>query len=385
MPSRWPQRAWHWLRCAWQRIVGRSWRLAVLRVVLVLVALGVGGLLFVSAGLVPIAASEGHWPITRMFLHYAMRRSVDANTLGLEAPPLDDPALVLRGAGHYATGCESCHGAPGRPQPPLAQAMLPPPPALSSGSAMAPDELFWVIKHGIKYTAMPAWVAQQRDDEVWSMVAFVQRLPQLDAAGYFALAHGETAGRDPDSGPSQLGTPRPPGLAYCVRCHGTDGGGRGAFPQLAGQSEAYLRASLRAYARGERHSGMMQPAAAGLDATRIDRLARHFATLPAPATPAQPAATADVIRGRLLARRGDPARRIPSCVECHGPGNATRNPLYPDLAGQRADYLSLQLQLFKAGQRGGTGFAPVMRAIAERLEQADMRDLSAYYASLRSR
>jgi cytochrome c553 len=59
--------------------------------------------------------------------------------------------------------------------------------------------------------------------------------------------------------------------------------------------------------------------------------------------------------------------------------------MYPDLAGQRADYLALQLRLFKAGHRGGTGYAPVMQGIAERLEEADRRDLSAYYASLRNR
>lgn len=376
-------RAWRWLRYAGRRIVGRLWPLAGLRVLLVLVALGVGGLLFVSAGLVPIAASEGHWPITRVLLHYAMRRAVDTHTVGLQAPPLDDPALVLRGAGHYATGCAPCHGAPGQPRPPQVHAMLPPPPALSAGSTMTAEELFWVIKHGIKYTAMPAWVAQQRDDEIWSMVAFVQRLPQLDAAGYLALARGSSAEHDTDAGPPQIGAPRSPGLADCVRCHGRDGAGRGAFPQLAGQREAYLRASLHAYARGERHSGMMQSAAANLDATQIDRLARHFATLPAPTTSASPIASADIDRGRTLAQRGDPTRRIPSCVECHGPGDAARNPLYPGLAGQRADYLALQLRLFKAGQRGGTGYAPVMQDIAVRLEEADRRDLSAYYASLR--
>jgi cytochrome c553 len=378
-------RAWSWLRHAGRRLVGDSWLLAGLRVLVVLAALGVGALVFVSAGLAPIAASEGHWPITRVLLHYAMRRSVDTRTVGLKAPSLDDPAMVLRGAGHYATNCAPCHGAPGRPQPPLVKAMLPAPPPLSSGSAMAPDEMFWVIKHGIKYTAMPAWIAQQRDDEVWSMVAFVQRLPELDAAGYLALAHGESAARDADAGPPQIGTPPVPGLVDCVRCHGRDGDGRGASPRLAGQSQDYLRASLQAYGRGERHSGMMQAAAAGLDATQIDRLSRHFAALPAPAAPAPAAAPAAINRGRLLARRGDPARRIPSCIECHGPGDAARNPMYPDLAGQRADYLALQLRLFKAGHRGGTGYAPVMQGIAERLEEADRRDLSAYYASLRNR
>src|SRR5690606_24987171 len=92
-----------------------------------------------------------------------------------------------------------------------------------------------------------------------------------------------------------------------------------------------------------------------------------------------------IARGRELALRGAPKRRIPSCVECHGPGEGERNPMYPELAGQHADYLALQLRLFKAGKRGGTGYAPVMAEIAGRLEEGDIRDLSAYYGSLRPR
>jgi hypothetical protein len=45
--------------------------------------------------------------------------------------------------------------------------------------ARQPDELFYIVKHGIKFTGMPAWPAQQRDDERWAMVAFLRRLPDL--------------------------------------------------------------------------------------------------------------------------------------------------------------------------------------------------------------
>ena len=114
----------------WRRLVGDSWRLAAARVLAVLVAIGIGGFAFVSAGLMPIAASEGHWAVTRVFLHYVMRRSVATATIGLEAPPLDDPALVAKGAGHYATGCLPCHGAPGVPRSPVVERMLPVPPYL---------------------------------------------------------------------------------------------------------------------------------------------------------------------------------------------------------------------------------------------------------------
>lgn len=395
MTSAWYDRwgsPWRWLRRAWQCLTADSWRLALCRVLVVVAAIGLGGLLFVSAGLMPIAASAGHWPITKVFLKFTMRSSVRTQTLGMDVPPLDDPALVLKGAGHYATGCLPCHGAPGQPRSLIVQQMLPEPPYLPPLiPELAPEELYWVVKHGIKYTAMPAWVAQQRDDEVWAMVAFLRRLPQLDAAQFRQLAYGESAVQfDPARIDPIMPVPQPPILENCVRCHGSDGDGRGsgAFPRLAGQSEAYLLASLQAFARGDRRSGVMQPVAAGLSARAMQEMAQYYAALDSgelrAEEPANNADAAAITRGALLAHNGDSERRIPSCVACHGPGSVARNPPYPQLAGQHVDYLALQLTLFKQDQRGGTVYADIMTAIGSRLDERDIRDLSLYYASLSS-
>ncbi|MGY1424272.1 c-type cytochrome [Lysobacter sp. A289] len=386
---------WRWPRRAWQCLTAGTWKLALCRVLAVVAAIGLGGLLFVTAGLMPIAASAGHWPITRVFLQFTMRRSVATHTIGIAVPALDDPAMVLKGAGHYASGCLPCHGAPGQPRALIVKQMVPEPPYLPPVVAeLAPDELFWIVKHGIKYTAMPAWVAQQRDDEVWAMVAFLQRLPTLSAAQFRQLADGEQAARLAGSrAGSRLTTllaPPSPALANCARCHGLDGMGRGngAFPRLAGQSETYLLSSLHAYARGERHSGVMQPVAAGLGASEMQTLARYYATLgsadtTAPADHGQDVAA--IARGAKLAREGVAARRIPACVACHGPDPTPRNPMYPQLAGQYADYLELQLTLFKDGDRGGTDYAPIMDIVADALDEGDIRDLALYYSSLPAR
>ena len=73
---------------------------------LILAVLGLlGGLAFAWSGLFNVGASTGHWAITDWFLHYAMRQSVETHSGGIAAPPLDDPALIDRGAGHYASGC----------------------------------------------------------------------------------------------------------------------------------------------------------------------------------------------------------------------------------------------------------------------------------------
>ncbi|HYG67703.1 MAG TPA: c-type cytochrome, partial [Anaeromyxobacteraceae bacterium] len=70
------------------------------------------------------------------------------------------------------------------------------------------------------------------------------------------------------------------------------------------------------------------------------------------------------------------------CLDCHGPGGPERNPAYPVLAGQYADYLALQLELFRTGHRGGSAFAHLMSHVAPRLRPEEMRDVARYYESL---
>jgi cytochrome c553 len=167
----------------------------------------------------------------------------------------------------------------------------------------------------------------------------------------------------------------------CARCHGLNGLGRGqsAFPKIAGQKPDYLELSMQAYARGERLSGIMQPVAAGFSQAELQELARYYASLPEP-TPH--ATTASQERGQQIALHGIPSQRVPACVACHGPSAAPRNPVYPKLAGQYADYLELQLLLFKEERRGGTAYAHLMRRVAAGLTAEQMREVTLYYASL---
>lgn len=392
----WTQRAWHCL-------AGGSWKQALCRVLVVAALFAIAGVAFVASGLVSIAADRGHWPLTEHILRITMSHTVRMRTMSTKVPPLDDPAMVLKGAGHYATGCMPCHGAPGRDRPLVVLQMVPEPPDMSEAvQHRQPAELFWIVKHGLKYTAMPAWPAPDRDDEVWAMVAFIRRLPEMTPAEYVALAYGPSAppGDVFATGNSLSGLIAPPRsiLGNCARCHGEDGQGRGtgAFPRLAGQREAYLLASLQAYASGERHSGVMQSVAADLEARDMQALASHYAGLapaPRPTPWAAGAAVASpgnglkpdadpttIALGEALATSGAGERRIPACRHCHGPGAAARNPLYPDLAGQYAQYLTLQINLFKQHARGGTPYAHLMHPVAAALSEEEVHAVTAYYA-----
>lgn len=244
---------------------------------------GVGfcGALLIWAGFFDVAATSKHsWPAA-LLLHYAMERSVAFHAPKLDAPDLDDPTLVGRGARHYASGCAPCHGAPGELASPIAQQMTPTPPGLySAGRDYTPSQLFWIIKNGVKMTAMPAWPAQERKDEIWAMVAFVKHLPDFNTES-FAKISGWIGGADflYEMVPVESGGAFNP--VPCGRCHGADGRGRnGASPNISGLSVPRFVQFMKDYRDGAKPSGFMQPVAASLSDEQIEQAARYFASLP---------------------------------------------------------------------------------------------------------
>ena len=157
-------------------------------------ALGAGAAIY--AGLYDVAATSLHWRATSWLLETARTRSIKAQAAWITAPPgLGDPANVILGVGHYAAHCAVCHGAPGVPRGDIAQGLYPPPPDLAKAASLyTPAELFWIIKHGIKMTGLPAW-SDHSDEEIWATVGFLEKLPGMNEQDYAGLviasmAHG---------------------------------------------------------------------------------------------------------------------------------------------------------------------------------------------------
>ncbi|HYG86635.1 MAG TPA: c-type cytochrome [Azospirillum sp.] len=350
-----------------------------------LAAQAVGAFLFAWSGLYDIGAAAGHWPITRWLLEFGMRNSIKTQSMFVDVPDLEDPALIQRGAGHYENGCAPCHGAPAAPRSPISRHMLPVPPYLPARVAnWEPEELYWITHNGIKYTGMPAWPAQQRDDEPWAVTAFLLHLGTMDAAEYRRLAFGEEAPAADKARLVELAGPTEEALRTCAQCHGYDGAGRGtaAFPRLSGQSAVYLLASLKAYGTGARPSGIMRPHAAALTDAEMRMLAEYYASrTDAPPLPRPDEADPLLLRqGEDLARSGDPKQGVASCMSCHGPGTI-QDPRYPRLAGQYADYIADQLRLWLRGARGDTPLSRIMAAAVPALTDEQIRAVSLYYAS----
>ena len=317
---------------------------------------GVIGLaLLALSGVLGVAASSRPFALTEWFFHTAVRQSVTLRSLWVEVPPLVDDGMARRAAGHYDLVCATCHGSPAGPRAAFARHLVPHPPGLVDQMThwRPPARIFWTVKHGIARSAMPAWPDQLRDDEVWDMVGFLTRMPDLSAEDYRRLA-----GR---------------GEGTCARCHGPDGtGGGSGLPRLDIQSPAYLAAALAAFRDGGRTSGTMRTVAHGLDDAAIAELAERFGRRTA-------AAGAGGARGAEIALRGIPDRKVPACEQCHG---ANARPDWPRLAGQDRAYIANQLRLFVTlGAARGGPHAEIMAEAAHGLSAADIDAVAAWYGA----
>jgi cytochrome c553 len=284
------------------------------------------------------------------------------------APPLAarDPGAIRRAAVHYDLVCAACHASPARPDQGEHLDYHPPAPKLHERLRHWPPELlFATVRDGIRHSAMPAWPAPERSDEIWAMVAFLERLPDMDAVIYRKLA--ATGIEAPLDAPAPART--------CLRCHG---GPDPAGPRLDLQDPAYISATLSAFRAGNRKSGYMQVIAAPLDDAAIADLATYFATQRAPL-----AATEGGPTPSPLALTGDATRKIGACVACHGPPGPAQVHI-PVLAGQHPSYLAAQLHRFADAERhrGGGPLVSLMERSAAGLTPDEIVTLSEWYASL---
>jgi cytochrome c553 len=342
-----------------------------------LAILPVVALAFAWIGFFNVGASTGHWKVTEWFLHFSMRSAVRTYALAVEVPDQLPRHAIQPAAAHFARGCAICHGAPGASRSPAVLRMLPQPPDLASAVDKWSDaELFRIVKHGVRFTGMPAWPTQARDDEVWAMVVFLRALPGMDPAAYRELAYG-----GPNAPTLNVADVRE-AIAECARCHGSDGGGRStATPSLTGQNEAYLLESLRAYASGLRPSGVMALPLVATDPKILPALVKQLASGP----PVEPTSTevdpALLREGEAIVLDGIPSRNVPACLGCHAPDR--RNPFYPKLAGQPAAFVESQLRLFRSETRGGTRYSHLMANVARNLSDSDIAAVAAYFSTLR--
>src|SRR3546814_6059193 len=110
--------------------------------------------------------------------------SSGARMADVAVPNLEDPQRIRLGAVNYSAMCTGCHLAPGVEDTEIRPGLYPMPPNLTTLANQDPKRSFWIIKHGIKMTAMPAWGKTHSDEPIGNQVHFHQKLPVLTPAPY---------------------------------------------------------------------------------------------------------------------------------------------------------------------------------------------------------
>lgn len=167
---------------------------------------GITGLAFLYSGIYPMGADVPHNRLTHWALETLRESSLERASRAVELPDLTSPDLILAGGADYNEMCAACHLKPGKPESDMSTGLYPRPPNLtippflhagyddSERASRLARRQFWVIKHGIKASGMPAWGKTHDDQRIWAMVAFLQQLPRLDAAQYQVLtARGDAS------------------------------------------------------------------------------------------------------------------------------------------------------------------------------------------------
>ena len=159
-----------------------------LTVIVVLLTAALGAALFVESGFYNIGADDHHTTAVLALITQLRNRSIETR-LGSIKPQLEaTPAMIQSGAAHYAALCVGCHLAPGQPKSDVRTGLYPHPPNLAQEDIQESRRTFWIIKHGIKMSAMPAWGKTLDDAAIWDVVAFVRKMPSMTPADYQQLA-----------------------------------------------------------------------------------------------------------------------------------------------------------------------------------------------------
>lgn len=156
----------------------------------IVVMVAAAAALAVWLGAADVAADKPHTRIVLSILETARSHAIHSRARNIVVPAdLMSERRIAAGASEYAEMCSQCHMAPGAEKSELARSLYPEPPDLTHGNDLKPGEQFWVVKHGIKYTAMPAWGKTHDDALLWDIVAFVRKLPSLSAQQYAAMTN----------------------------------------------------------------------------------------------------------------------------------------------------------------------------------------------------
>jgi len=170
-------------------------------------------------------------------------------------------------------------------------------------------------------------------------------------------------------------------IVMCSACHNLDGNSMlPNFPKLAGQGERYLFKQMLDIKSGVRPIVEMTGMLDAMTEQDLEDISAWYSSQKGTIGAADAAL---VDRGQDLYRGGKLTDGMPACVGCHSPnGEGLDLAVYPKLNGQHAAYIEKQLTDFREGDRSNDGDAMIMRTIAAKLSNKDIKALSSYIEGL---
>jgi mono/diheme cytochrome c family protein len=161
---------------------------ASLTVIIALFVLALGAALFLEFGFYNIGADDHHTKLTLAIITLLRDGSIDARLSSIQPQLTATPEMIKAGAEHYQELCAGCHLAPGVAKSEVRTGLYPHPPNLAQEDIRESRRAFWIVKHGIKMSGMPAWGKTLDDAAIWDVVAFVRKMPGMAPEEYRQLA-----------------------------------------------------------------------------------------------------------------------------------------------------------------------------------------------------
>jgi len=166
----------------------RFWTGIFVGIIGVVVLAAAVSLTVIYSGAYNIAATEGHYSLVRWAFSTNFHNAVESGAQDVEAPDSFSQSAIAAGAAQYKNMCQHCHTGPGVERADWAAGMLPKPPQLTEAAAdWKAEQIFWIVKNGVRMTGMPAFGPTHEDEFVWNIVAFVNELPAMTPQQYESL------------------------------------------------------------------------------------------------------------------------------------------------------------------------------------------------------
>lgn len=132
-----------------------------------------GVLLVLSLGLLPINAdADPHW-LEEKIATWAKDAYVGKQIGDLKNPFPANADVMSDGMKIFKNNCEGCHGSDTQKDDTFASSLFPKAPQFGTDKLEGERELFWITKHGVRFSGMPGFTKMLSDDDIWKLVTYL--------------------------------------------------------------------------------------------------------------------------------------------------------------------------------------------------------------------